>query len=74
MDEVLIYGRTVNTHANIIDKIKELINKGLSIVSITFNSQEGHLKGLPYKQLHSIMARMPNPIKHIIIAGGITSL
>ena len=47
---------------------------GIENVSITFNSSEGRLQGIPREQLRKIMYEIPGPIKKVIIAGGITNI
>ena len=43
-------------------------------MSITFNSSEGKLKGVPREQLRKLMYDIPGLIKNVIIAGGISSI
>ena len=52
----------------------ELSKKGVSVVSLTFNHREGHLKGIPRQQFRDLMFAIPGPIKQVIIAGGISSM
>ncbi|CAF3721946.1 unnamed protein product [Rotaria sp. Silwood1] len=73
-NEVLINGRQINTHINIINKINQLIQIGIQIISITFVQTEGHLLGIPRQQIHDLIIQIPNYIEKIYIAGGITTL
>ncbi len=59
---MLTHARTVNTGINIIKKMMELSSLGIKSVSITFNSSEGKLQGIPREQLRKIMYEIPGPI------------
>ena len=72
--EVLIHGRHTNTHINIITRIHQLIQIGVHAISITFVQTEGHLSGIPRKQIQELMVQIPEDIRKIYIAGGISTL
>ncbi|CAF4912299.1 unnamed protein product [Rotaria sp. Silwood1] len=63
-----INGRQINTHINIINKINQLIQIGIQIISITFVQTEGHLLGIPRQQIHDLIIQIPNYIEKIYIA------
>ena len=48
LNEILIDWRKTNTGVNVIKKMEELVEIGVTTFSITFVHREGHLKGLPY--------------------------
>jgi len=73
-NDVLIHGRKTNTRINLFVKIEELLKMNVETISITFHKEEGHLQGLPREQIAKIMGQMPDKIKRVIIAGGISSL
>ena len=73
-NEVLIHGRKTNTKISIFEKLIELSDLGVEAVSVTFHCSEGHLNGLPRKQIGEMMLKVPRNISKVIIAGGISSL
>jgi phosphoribosyl-AMP cyclohydrolase/phosphoribosyl-ATP pyrophosphohydrolase/uncharacterized protein related to proFAR isomerase len=73
-NEILIHGRQTNTHMNIITRINQLIEMGVHAISITFVQTEGHLQGIPRKQIQDLILQIPDKIRKIYIAGGITTL
>lgn len=73
-NEVLIHGRQTNTHLNILTKINQLIQIGVHAISITFVQSEGHLSGIPRQQIRDLILQIPNEIRKIFIAGGISTL
>lgn len=73
-NEVLIHGRKTNTRVNIFDKINRLIELGVHAISITFVQSEGHLAGIPRQQIRDLILQIPNQIRKIFIAGGISSI
>ncbi|CAF1482447.1 unnamed protein product [Rotaria sordida] len=73
-NEVLIHGRQTNTHVNIITRINQLIQIGVYVISITFVQNEGHLSGIPRQQIRDLILQIPQNIKRIYIAGGISTL
>lgn len=72
--EVLTHGREVNTKIHIKDRLFELVDQGVRVVSITFHQTEGHLQGLDRSQITKLMQMMPLKIEKVIIAGGVTSV
>ncbi|CAF3438872.1 unnamed protein product [Rotaria socialis] len=73
-NEVLIHGRKTNTHVNIITKVNQLIAMGVNVISITFVNAEGHLSGIPRKQIQDLLVQIPKNIEKIYIAGGISTM
>ena len=73
-NEVLIHGRQTNTHVNIIEKINQLIQIDINVISITFVQTEGHLSGIPREQIRHLLLQVPNSIEKIYIGGGITTI
>ncbi len=73
-NEVLIHGRRTNTHVNIINRIDQLIQMGVNVISITFVQTEGHLSGIPRQQIRDLLMKIPNQIEKIYIGGGISTL
>ena len=74
LNQILIDGRKTNTGVNVIKKMEELVEIGVTTFSITFVHREGHLKGLPYQQIEELIKNLPDRVEKLIIAGGITSL
>ncbi|CAF1968439.1 unnamed protein product [Rotaria magnacalcarata] len=73
-NEVLIHGRKTNTHVNIITKVNQLIELGVTVISVTFVNAEGHLSGIPRKQIQDLVVQIPKNIEKIYIAGGISTM
>ncbi|CAF3371628.1 unnamed protein product [Rotaria sp. Silwood2] len=73
-NEVLIHDCQTNTHINIITRINQLIQIGVHAISITFVQTEGYLSGIPRKQIQDLLLEIPENIKRIYIAGGISTL
>ena len=73
-NEILIHGRKTNTGISIFEKLLELSDLGVEAISVTFHCTEGHLNGIPRKQISEMMLKVPRKISKVIIAGGITSL
>ena len=71
---ILINGRKTNTGIKFNDKIKDLVKLEVEAISITFHHTEGHLKGIPREQIKQLMTIMPDCIRKIIIAGGVSSI
>ncbi len=71
---ILINGRKTNTGIKFEDKIKELTKLNVEAISITFHHTEGHLNGIPKEQIREIMSNIPDTIKKVIIAGGVSSI
>jgi phosphoribosyl-AMP cyclohydrolase/uncharacterized protein related to proFAR isomerase len=72
-NEVLIHGRRINSHINVITRINELIDIGVDTISITFVQAEGHLLGLPRQQIQELLRLVPLKIRKIYIAGGVST-
>lgn len=73
-DIILTNGRKINTGIKFEEKIRSLAILGVEAISLTFHQTEGHLQGLPREQIKNIMKIIPDVIKKIIIAGGISSI
>ncbi len=73
-NEVMTHGRKVNTGINIDKYMNNLAAIGVNIISITFHCSEGHLQGIPKKQIADIIKMVPRSITKVIIAGGISSI
>lgn len=71
---ILINGRKTNTKIKFEEKIKNLMELGVEAISLTFHHTEGHLQGLPRNQINDLMKIMPDNLKKVIIAGGISSI
>ena len=73
-NEILTHGRQTNTHLNVIVRINQLVQIGVHAISITFVQSEGHLAGIPRQQIHNLLLQIPDDIRKIYIAGGISML
>ena len=73
-NQVLIHARQTNTGIDIIERINQLVQFNVNVISITFVKTEGHLSGIPRQQISNLIHQIPHSIEKIFIGGGVSTI